>query len=76
MLLGVTIYFYKHDLLKFELSKKYIDKAIELKPDNATVRIARGTYYYRGFRDYGKDFSFAKKLEPEIVLPILYRFDL
>ncbi len=65
----VTIYFYKHDFTKerLELSKKYIDKAIELKPDNATVRIARGTYYYRGFRDYGKalaDFSFAKKLEP------------
>ena len=40
---------------------------MELKPNNATVRIGRGTYYYHGFRDYGKalaDYSLAKELEP------------
>ena len=49
------------------LSKKHIDKAIKLKPDNPVVRAARGVYYYHGYRDYGtamSDFLYARDLEP------------
>ena len=71
---------YRHDLSdkRMELSKKSIDRAMELKPNNATVRIGRGTYYYHGFRDYGKalaDYSLAKELEPGNISAI-YRIGL
>ena len=74
------IKWYRHDLSdrRMELSKKSIDRAMELKPSNATVRIGRGTYYYHGFRDYGKalaDYSLAKELEPGNI-SALYRIGL
>ena len=52
---------------RMEMSKKSIDKAIELKPNNAIVRMAQATYYYHGFRDYGKalaNYTKAKELAP------------
>ena len=36
------------------MSKNAIDKAMKLKPNNAIVRMAQGTYFYHGFREYGK----------------------
>ena len=52
---------------RLNMSKNAIDKAMELKPNNAIVRMARATYYYHGFRDYGKalaDYNFARDLAP------------
>ena len=74
------IKWYRHDLSqkRLELSKQSIDKAMELKPNNATVRIGKGTYYYHGFRDYGKalaDYTLAKELEPGNISAI-YRIGL
>ncbi len=60
---------YRHDLssTRMEKSKRSIDKAMDLKPNNAIVRMARGMYYYHGFRDYGRalsDFIEARELSP------------
>ena len=63
------IKWYRFDLSpsRMEMSKKAIDRAIELKPNNAIIRMARATYYYHGYRDYGKalaDYNFARDLTP------------
>jgi len=50
-----------------EMSKKAIDRAMELKPNSAIIRMARATYFYHGYRDYGKalaDYNFARDLAP------------
>jgi len=52
---------------RMEMSKRSIEMATKLKPNNAIVRSARGVYHYHGFREYGKamsDFQFAVGLEP------------
>ena len=52
---------------RISMSKNAIDKAMELKPNNAVVRMALGTYYYHGFRDYGKalaEYTKARDLAP------------
>ena len=52
---------------RMEMSKKSIEMATKLKPNNAIVRSASGVYHYHGFREYGKamsDFQFAVALEP------------
>ena len=49
------------------MSKNAIDKAMKLKPNNAVVRMALGTYFYHGFRDYGKalaEYTKARDLAP------------
>ena len=49
------------------MAKKALDKALELDPDNPDVRVARGYYYYHGFRDYLRaleDFKYAQKVSP------------
>ena len=65
----VQLKWYRHDLSKdrMEMSKKSIDRAMDLKPSNSIVRVARGKYFYHGFRDYGKalaDFTLARELAP------------
>jgi len=74
------IKWYRHDLSqrRMEMSKTAIDRAMSLKPNNAIVRIARGTYYYHGFRDYGKalaDYTLARELAPGNISAI-YRIGL
>ncbi len=74
------IKWYRHDLSqsRMEMSKVAIDKAMLIKPNNAIVRIARGTYYYHGFRDYGKalaDYTLARELAPGNISAI-YRIGL
>ena len=74
------IKWYRHDLSKrrMEMSKIAIDQAMLIKPNNAIVRIARGTYYYHGFRDYGKalaDYTLARELAPGNISAI-YRIGL
>ena len=71
---------YKYDLSnkRLEMSKESIDRAMALKPNNAIVRIARGTYYYHGFRDYGNalaDYTQASELSPGNISAI-YRIGL
>ena len=65
----VQIKWYRFDLSanRMRISKKSIDRAMTLKPNNAIVRVARGKYYYHGFRDYGRalsDFTIARELAP------------
>jgi len=60
---------YRIDLSRkrMERSKESIDIAISLKPENSVVSIAQGTYYYHGFRDYGKaliGYTKAKEFAP------------
>lgn len=53
--------------LRKELSKTALDKAINLDLEKPEVRIARGFYYYHGFRDYLRaleDFEYARKKSP------------
>ena len=74
------IKWYRHDLSqkRMDLSKASIDRAMNLKPNNAIVRIARGTYFYHGFRDYGKalaDYTLARELAPGNISAI-YRIGL
>jgi TolB-like protein len=71
---------YRYDLsdTRLEISKQSIDRSMNLKPNNAIVRIARGTYYYHGFRDYGKalaDYIKARELAPGNISAI-YRIGL
>jgi len=71
---------YRYDLsdTRLEMSKQSIDRSMTLKPNNAIVRIARGTYYYHGFRDYGKalaDYIKARELAPGNISAI-YRIGL
>ena len=71
---------YRYDLsdTRLEMSKQSIDRSMNLKPNNAIVRIARGTYYYHGFRDYGKalaDYIKARELAPGNISAI-YRIGL
>ena len=52
---------------RLNMSKNAIDKAMKLKPNNAIVRMAQGTYFYHGFRDYGKalaEYTIARDLAP------------
>lgn len=45
-----------------QLAKSKLDIAMKLDPDNPNVRIARGYYYYHGFREYERaleDFKYA-----------------
>tara|TARA_Y100001936_G_scaffold90561_1_gene89150 strand:- start:217 stop:1701 length:1485 start_codon:yes stop_codon:yes gene_type:complete len=52
---------------RLNMSKNAIDKAMEIKPNNATVRMAHGTYFYHAFRDYGKalaEYTIARDLAP------------
>ncbi len=74
------IKWYRHDLSqrRMDMSKEAIDRAMSLKANNAIVRIARGTYYYHGFRDYGKalaDYTLARELAPGNISAI-YRIGL
>ena len=74
------IKWYRHDLSqkRMDMSKAAIDRAMNLKPNNAIVRIARGTYFYHGFRDYGKalaDYTLARELAPGNISAI-YRIGL
>ena len=74
------IKWYRHDLSqkRMDMSKAAIDQAMNLKPNNAIVRIARGTYFYHGFRDYGKalaDYTLARELAPGNISAI-YRIGL
>ena len=74
------IKWYRHDLSqrRMEMSKTSISQAMSIKPNNAIVRIARGTYYYHGFRDYGKalaDYTLARELAPGNISAI-YRIGL
>ena len=74
------IKWYRHDLSqrRMDMCKAAIDRAMSLKPNNAIVRIARGTYYYHGFRDYGKalaDYTLARELAPGNISAI-YRIGL
>ena len=49
------------------LAKTALDKAMEIDSENPDVRIARGYYFYYGFRDYLRaleDFKYAQKLSP------------
>jgi len=71
---------YRYDLsdTRLEMSKQSIDRSMNLKPNNSIVRIARGTYYYHGFRDYGKalaDYIKARELAPGNISAI-YRIGL
>jgi len=63
------IKWYRLDLSpsRMKASKEAIDQAMQLKPNNAIVRMARATYFYHGFRDYAKalaDYSIAIELAP------------
>ena len=52
---------------RMNMSKNAIDKAMKLKPNNAIVRMAQGTYFYHGFREYGKalaEYTKARDLAP------------
>ena len=52
---------------RLNMSKNAIDKAMKLKPNNAKVRVAHGTYFYHAFRDYGKalaEYTIARDLAP------------
>jgi TolB-like protein len=74
------IKWYRHDLsqIRMDMSKAAIDRSMNLKPNNAIVRIARGTYFYHGFRDYGKalaDYTLARELAPGNISAI-YRIGL
>ena len=65
----VQLKWYRYDLSenRMKMSKKSIDRAMSLKPNNSIIRAARGKYYYHGFRDYGKalaDFTLSRELAP------------
>ena len=63
------IKWYRFDLSKerMVMSKNAIDRALDIKPNDAIVRMALGTYYYHGFRDYGNalaQYTQARDLAP------------
>jgi serine/threonine-protein kinase len=65
----LKIYWFGYDQTQERLSnaKELLDKALNLNPDKAVVRAAKGFYYYYGFRDYNKaldEFSYALRKEP------------
>ena len=65
--LGMKWYGYDLSNDRITLAKKSIDKALELKPNNATVRYGLGIYHYHGFRNYAeamKEFRYALSIEP------------
>ena len=65
--LGMKWYGYDLSNDRITLAKKSIDKALELKPKNATVRYGLGIYHYHGFRNYAeamKEFRYALSIEP------------
>lgn len=52
---------------RLSLSKKAVDKALELQPDSPEAKRALGLYYYRGFRDYERAldlFELVQKARP------------
>ena len=68
---------YRHDLSqrRMDMSKEAIDRAISIKPNNAIVRMALGTYYYHGFRDYANalaQYTQARDLAPGNALANFY----
>ena len=65
--LGMKWYGYDLSDDRITLAKKSIDRALELKPNNATVRYGLGIYHYHGFRNYAeamKEFRYALSVEP------------
>jgi len=65
--LGMKWYGYDLSDDRISLAKKSIDRALELKPNNATVRYGLGIYHYHGFRNYSeamKEFRYALTMEP------------
>ena len=65
--LGMKWYGYDLSDDRIIQAKKSIDRALELKPNNATVRYGLGIYHYHGFRNYAeamKEFRYALNLEP------------
>ena len=62
------IYWYGQDRIPERLvkAKEAIDRALNLKPDEPSIRAANGLYYYWGLREYARaldEFSFAQQKE-------------
>jgi len=52
---------------RLERSQDALERAMEIDPDHPEVRMARGIFYYSGFRDYKQalnEFTFVKEMMP------------
>lgn len=65
----LSMYWFAFDQTEARLKRSQValEQAMEINPDHPKVRMARGIFYYSGFRDYTKaleQFTFARKMMP------------